>query len=167
MKLYLGKKEMETVIKSYVYSNFNNCHPVWHFTSCKSAKKTEKIHQGCLRILLNDKVSDCKTILEKNGDWSMETKRLRVLSIKIAKAVDNLSPNFMKDVSTSEINARVRPKIITLRYHNSATYEDKSLKTLGPKNWNELPENIKSETSFSNILHCGLDQHADATVANT
>ena len=37
---------------------------------------------------------------------------------------------------------------IVVKSHNSATYGDKSLMTLGPKIWNALPEKFKSETSF-------------------
>ena len=48
-------------------------------------------------------MSDYKTKLEKSDEWSMETKRLRVVY--------------------SEINARVRPNNITLSYHNSATHD--------------------------------------------
>ena len=35
-----------------------------------------------------------------------------------------------------------------VKSHNSATYGDKSLMTLGPKVWNALPEKIKSEASY-------------------
>ena len=47
---------------------------------------------------------------------------------------------------TSKENARVFPNNIVAKSHNSATYGDKSLMTLGPKIWNALPEKIKSET---------------------
>ena len=46
MKVYIGKKEMEILINSFVYSNLNYCFLVLHFTSCKSTKKIEKIHQS-------------------------------------------------------------------------------------------------------------------------
>ena len=104
MRVYIGKKEMETLVNSFVFSNFNYCFLVWHFTTCKSTNKIEKMHQRCLRILLYDSKSDYKTLLEKSGKCSMETKQLRVLSIEMFKTVNNLNTTLMKDISTSKIN---------------------------------------------------------------
>ena len=81
----------------------------------------------------------------------METKRLRNLATEIFKTVNNLNQNFMKNIFTSKENAKVRPNNIIVKSHNSqlkVTYGNKSLMTLGPKIWNALPENIKSETSY-------------------
>ena len=78
----------------------------------------------------------------------MEIKRLRNLATEIFKTVNNLSPSFIKNIFTSKENAKVCPNNIVVKSHNSATYGDKSLMTLGPKIWNALPENIKSETSY-------------------
>ena len=81
----------------------------------------------------------------------MEIKRLRNLATEIFKTVNNLNPSFMKDIFTSKENGKVRrPNNIVVKSHNSASYWDKSLMTLGPKIWNAfpLPENINSETSY-------------------
>ena len=50
---------------------------------------------------------------------------------------------------TSKNNARVRPFDLLVKNRRTATYGDKSLKALGPKIWNALPENVKCETSLS------------------
>ena len=63
---YIGNKEMEILINSFIYSNFNYCRLVWHFSSCKSTVKIEKIHKHCLRMILNDNTSDYQTPLEKS-----------------------------------------------------------------------------------------------------
>ena len=77
----------------------------------------------------------------------MEIKRLRVLAIEIFKTVNNLNPNYMKDIFTPKLHPKVRPNDILVKHHNTITYGTKSLKTLGPKIWNQLPEDIKSDTS--------------------
>ena len=58
LKVYIGNKEMEILINSFIYSNFNYCPLVWHFSSCKSTAKIEKIHKRCLRMIFNDNTSD-------------------------------------------------------------------------------------------------------------
>ena len=148
LRAYIGNKEMEILINSFIYSNFNYCPLVWHFSSCKSTAKIEKIHKRCLRMILNDNTSDYQTLLEKSKKTSMEIKRLRNLATEIFKTVNNLNPSFMKNIFTSKENAKVRPNNIVVKSHNSATYGDKSLMTLGPKIWNALPEKINSETSY-------------------
>ena len=146
LKTYIGNKEMEILINSFIYSIFNYCQIVWHLSSCKLTAKIEKIHKRCLRIILNDNTSDYQALLEMSKKPSMEIKRLRNLATEIFKTVNNLNPSFMKNIFTSKENVRVQPHNIVVKSHNSAAYGDKSLMTLGPKIWNALPEKMKSET---------------------
>ena len=50
LKHYLGKKELEVIINSFIYSNFNYCPLVWHFSSCKALRKIENIHKRCYNL---------------------------------------------------------------------------------------------------------------------
>ena len=54
----MGNKEKIAMINSFVYSNFNYCPLVWHFCSCESLQKIEKIQKRCLRLVLDDYESD-------------------------------------------------------------------------------------------------------------
>ena len=55
----------------------------------------------------------------------------------------------MKDISTPKLLLKVRPNDILVKHHSTIPYGTKSLKTLGLKIWNQLPEDIKSETSYT------------------
>ena len=66
----------------------------------------------------------------------------------IFKTINDLNPIFMKEIFKSKTNPRVRPNDIIVKPRNTATFGDKSLMALGPKIWNSLPENIKSENSY-------------------
>ena len=66
LRAYIGNKETEILINSFIYSNFNYCPVVWHFSSCKSTTKIEKIYKRCLRMILNNNMSDYQTLLEKS-----------------------------------------------------------------------------------------------------
>ena len=55
---FMGFKEKENLLNSYVFSNFNYCPLVWHFCSSKSLYKTKKIQDRALRLLHNDFASD-------------------------------------------------------------------------------------------------------------
>ena len=49
LQKYMGKSEKEAIINSFILSNFNYCPLVWHFSSCESIRKIEKIQKRCLR----------------------------------------------------------------------------------------------------------------------
>ena len=75
----------------------------------------------------------------------MEIKRLRVLVIGLFKRVNNLNPNYRKDIFTPKLHPKIKPNDILVKHHKTITYGTKSLKTLGPK----IPVDIKSETSYT------------------
>ena len=79
----------------------------------------------------------------------MEIKRLRVLVIGLFKTVNNLNPNYRKDIFTPKLHPKIKPNDILVKHHNTITYGTKTLKTLGPKISNQIPEDIKSETSYT------------------
>ena len=79
---YLGFKEKEVLINSFVYANFNYCPLIWHFCSAKSVRKIEQIQTRALRVLYNEFGSDYKTLLDKSGKCTMEVKRLRTLGVR-------------------------------------------------------------------------------------
>ena len=149
LKHCLCKKEFKVIVNSFIYSNFNYCPLVWHFSSCKALRKIENIHKRCLRLIHNDYDSDYETLLNISGTPTMQIKRIKQLTIEIFKTVNNLNADFMKNIFTSKQNARVRPHDLLFRSHITVTYGDKSLKLLGPKIWNALPREIKRETSLS------------------
>ena len=62
---FMGFKEKEVLLNSFVYSNFNYCPLVWHFCSSKSLYKIEKIQERALRLLHNDFASDYAELLKK------------------------------------------------------------------------------------------------------
>ena len=96
----------------------------------------------------------------------MEMKRLRVLAIEIFKTVNNLNPNYMKDIFTPKPHPKVRPNDILVKHHNTITYGTKSLKTLGPKIWSQ--KTLKQRhliPNLRNILTLGSDLNVDVMCA--
>ena len=85
LQKYMGKSEKVEIVNSFVYANFNYCPLVWHFSTCESIRKIEKIQKRQLRIVLDDYDSDYDVLLRKSRKVTMEIKRLRVLAIEIFK----------------------------------------------------------------------------------
>ena len=74
LKQYMGRKEIEVLLNSFIYSNFNYCPLVWNFCSCKSSSKIEQIQKRCLKLLLDDNVSDYNDLLHKSNRSTMVVK---------------------------------------------------------------------------------------------
>ena len=86
LKKYMSKKELEVVLNSSVYSNFNYCPLAWHFSTNKSIEKIENIHKRCLRLTLNDYKVTAKLFLTKvvrNLRKFEELKRLQLEYLKL------------------------------------------------------------------------------------
>ena len=58
----------------------------------------------------------------------MKINRLRVRAIKKFETVDNLNPNYVKDIFTPKLHPKVRPNDILLKDYNTITYGTKSLR---------------------------------------
>ena len=85
LQKYMGKAEKVEIVNSFVYANFNYCPFVWHFSTCESIRKIEKILKCQLRIVLDNYDSDYDVLLRKSRKVTMEIKRSRVLAIEIFK----------------------------------------------------------------------------------
>ena len=129
---------------------FQCCCPlVCDFCSCESSQKIEKIQKQCLRLVLDNCEGDDGNLIKKNGNTTMEIKRLRTLATEIFKTINNINPSYMKNIFTPKTNTKIRPNDIIVRIHSTATYGNKILTALRPKVWNKVCTNIKSLTSIT------------------
>ena len=129
LQKYMGKSEKEAIINSFILSNFNYCPLVWHFSSCESIRKIEKIQKRCLRIILNDYESDYETLLCNTNKPTMEIRRSRTLDVEIIKTLNEI----MKGIFTPKENAKVRQNDIIVKRINTSRFGTQSLRSLVSK----------------------------------
>ena len=63
----------------------------------------KKIERG-LRILYNDSNSDYNQLLNKSSKTSMEAKRLRNLALEVIKTLNQLHPEYLKQIFDKTTN---------------------------------------------------------------
>ena len=68
LKFVLTKEAKNVLIQSFIFSNFNYCPLVWHFSSSKSLLKIENIQKRALRFLLDDNDSTYEELLVKSNN---------------------------------------------------------------------------------------------------
>ena len=95
---YFNRREKEIIINTLLYSNFSYCALAWHFCSQKSVKKNEKVQERSLRTILSDFENDYEILLQKTDNQKMEVKRMRNIAVEIFKTMNNLNPEFMKNI---------------------------------------------------------------------
>ena len=135
----------KVVIESFILANFNYCPLVWHFCSPESIGKLERIQERAFRFLLSDYESTYDQILTKLNKSTLQIQRLRLLATEIFKTINNLNAPYMKEVF--ELNTRradTGPNRLVVQSQISMKYGSYSLRSLGPKIWNKLPNEIKS-----------------------
>ena len=107
VKSFLGLKEKEILVKSFIYKNFNYCLLVWMLSHKKLLDKIESSQKRALRFLLNDYVSLYEQLLKKTGKCNMNIHRLRFLCIEIYKTLNDLNPSFIKQIFEKKDENRV------------------------------------------------------------
>ena len=108
----------------------------------------EKIQKRALRLLYNDSYSGNNSLLLKAERPTMEVSRLRRLAIKVLMTLNSLNPDFMHIYFKKGSHSARRKNDLVVNRAKSTTFVEKSLRTLGPKIWNSLPEDLKELTSL-------------------
>ena len=86
---------------SFILSNFNYCHLIWHFCGETNIKKVETIQEMTLRFIYNDYVSDYDCLLLKS---KLPTLKVRHL-IKTFKFLNNQGPVYLFNLVNFKSNS--------------------------------------------------------------
>ena len=93
-------------------------------------------------------------MLEKAGKNTFLIKQHKNLATEIFKTLNNLNPDYMKDIFIKNENpyrlrdnSRHKNDLVNSSY-KAFTYGECSLTNLGPKIWNALPTEFKSAKSL-------------------
>ena len=95
---YLPLHVRKVVANSFIFSHFNYCPLVWYFWYAKQIQKIEKIHERVVRFIHDDYHSDYVSLLLSTNSNTMEVRRMRALCVKTYKTLNNLNPDYMKDI---------------------------------------------------------------------
>ena len=98
LKRFLGFKEKRILINTYFIESFNYCLLVWMFSSASLLKKIENFQKRAQRFLYNNYEISYEDLLLKLDRATMNVNRFRVLCTKIDKTINNLNPEFMRDL---------------------------------------------------------------------
>ena len=84
-------------------------------------------------------------MLSKIDKKYMEVKRLRTLILEVFRTLNNMNPEYMKEIFHKTAFTTYRPLNLEVIENQTTKYGNKSLTCLGTHIWNFLPNQIKKK----------------------
>ena len=84
----LSKKNMLT--NSFFKSQFSYCPLVWMCHSRTINNKINHLHERCLRLIYNNKISSFKELLERDRSVPLHNRNLQMLVTEMFEVYDNI-----------------------------------------------------------------------------
>ena len=144
-----------TLMKAFFDSQFAYAPLVWMCHSRELNNKINSLHYRALRMVYKDDESSFEELLKKDESVSIHHRNIHCLAIEMFKVKNGLAPTFMSDVFpdrnlTNDVAGGLRSQT---DFYNSSNPKSifngvDSLRHLGPRIWNILPESIKKCTSL-------------------
>ena len=146
----LTRQQKKTALEAYINSQFNYGSALWMFCSRKSNNKINRVHERALRIAFDDYTSTFKDLLDKCGSETKHVRNIKKVAIEMYKVNKGTSPKIISDLfSEREFSSTRSGSFFNVSSRNTVFKGDMSLRTYGPKVWNEfLPHNLKNIDSF-------------------
>ena len=148
----------ENIQNAFFHSQFSHCPLTWMFHSRSINTKINNLHFRALRIVYKDESLSFQNLLDKDNSITIHQRNLRSLATEMFKVTTGLLPTFMNDVfcanhnlDTNNISARTR---LNSRFYNPVNPKkvymgSNSLRCLGPKIWNMVPNEVRESSSLS------------------
>ena len=121
------QKEKEALVNTFAYSYFNHCSLVWHFSTEKSTNKIEKIQELRLKLLYDNTTERYDNLLGKTLQPSMEIKRLKTLATEIFKTLNDINPNYMKEIFYLSLHETYKKFDLFIHRRDTTKYGNHSL----------------------------------------
>ena len=151
---FMGLEKRKLVMNSFFNAQFNYCPLVWMMHSRSNNNKIKHLHERSLRLIYSDKSSSYEELLQRDGSVSIHHRNIQSLAIEMFKVKHDMSPEIVNDVFTQRINhpynfrymRDFRTPMVHSVYHGTET-----IRYLGPKIWDIIPEAIKQKTSLDSF----------------
>ena len=127
------------------------------FCSRKLNTKINNLQYRALQIIYRDDISTFHDLLHRDDSVTIHYRNLRLLAIEMFKVVKSLAPSFMTDIFVPNINSnsvnissntRSHSKFYNPANPKTTNYGLETLRYLGPKIWNILPDDLKNAASI-------------------
>ena len=141
----------KSLMKAFITSQFNYCPLIWMFHSRQLNNRINKIQERALRLLNKDKKLTFDDILNLDNSVTIHQQNLQILVTEIFKVKNSLAPEIMIEVfEVKEPHYTLRSEASHFKREDvkSTHYGIQSVRHLGPKIWNIVPQNARDSNSL-------------------
>ena len=71
------------LMNAFFKSQFNYCPAIWMFHNCTLSNKINRLHESCLRIIYNNKLSNFEELLHKDNSVSINHSNIHALALEM------------------------------------------------------------------------------------
>ena len=140
-------------MNAFFNAQFNYCPLIWMLHSRQNNNKIKHLHERCLRLIHNDKLSSYEELLEKDGSVSIHHKNIQSLAIEMFQIKHGQSPEIVSDIfaqTTQHYNFR-QNRDLRIRSVKSVYHGSESISYVRPKIWKIVPAKIKETNSLNSF----------------
>ena len=147
---YMDLNKKRLAANAFFMAQFNYCPLIWMRHNRTYNNKINRLHERCLRLIYNDKRSSLEDLLEKDNSVSIHHKNLQALAIEMFKIYTKTSPEIMQQVfqvkEQGNYNLQNQTDFVIPQV-KSVNHGLESVRFLGPKIWESLPNDLKNKES--------------------
>ena len=130
---YMELPKRRILMNAFFKAQFNYCPIIWMFHSRCLNNKINRLHERCLRMIYNDKISNFEELLNKDNSVSIHHNNIHALAIEMYKVANDMSSDIMNGV---------------FKLRNTPHYNLRHASHLRPKISEQIPAEIKNKDSF-------------------
>ena len=151
LKNILPCRTKETLYRAFILLHFTYCSQIWHHYGPRNTRKIERVNERALRYVYQDRETSYEKLLEWIGlGCTLENRRIQDMLVTINNC-------FMGKPSHSIVNLirnRNTGNILSLPKVNTKRHGLTSFKYFAAKQWNMLPDNIRSKAGTKQFIGC-------------
>ena len=148
---FMSFEKRRILVKSFFESQFDYCSLSWMFHSRTINNRINYLHYRALRLICKDDCLSFNELLKKDGSVRIHHRNIHKLAIEMYKVKNNLSPIMMHvifpDRNYNGPDVRSQTDFELPRV-NSVINGRETLRFMGPKLWNIIPDSIKEASSL-------------------
>ena len=127
---------------------------MWHFCGAANSNKLEKLQERSLRILYNDFNSPIQCLIDKLGQGTLLSNRLKYFILEVFKSIRKLNAPCLHDMFVlNEVPYNLRTPKLEQPIRRTTNYGLRTFSYLGSKLWNEFLSdfNYTCDTDISEL----------------
>ena len=152
LRKYLDQSTAERLVHAFVTSRLDNCNSLLYGLPQCEIKKLQHVQNTGARIVTRSNRREHITPTLKELHWLPIQSRIKFkLALLVFKALNNLAPSYLKDLllpyQTSRCLRSSSMNLLQVPRTKTKTYGDRSFRKAGSAVWNNLPNELRLETS--------------------